>query len=58
MLFDGFHAVPKRNLKTPISFMAGIPFANMNTHIKIVENIDTHGNSSNSVVCIKERNIK
>ena len=42
MSFDGFHTVPKRNLKTPISFMAGTPFANMNTHIKIVENIDTH----------------
>ena len=42
MSFDGFHTVPKRNLKTPISFMAGTPFTNMNTHIKIVENIDTH----------------
>ena len=41
MSLPGFHFVPSRNLNTPISPMAGIPFANRNTQIKTTAKIDT-----------------
>lgn len=45
----GDQFLPSKNLNTPISAMAGKPFANMKKHIRITEIIDAQAERKNTI---------